>query len=262
MVFKNGITFSGSEMKDHHSYSNPHEVRMTHLDLDLEVLFDACALRGTATLSLAPHDAATLVLDTRDLIIHTVEISADGSAFEGTGFALGATDKILGTPLQIAVVPGATHVRVNYQTNPAAGGLQWLDPPQTAGGQHPYLYSQSEPILARTWIPLQDSPAVRITYTARIRTPEALVAVMGAESEPATHRGEYRFRMPQAIPAYLIALAVGDLEFRATGPPRSSRIWRRWSPPWRIYTVRIAGDALTFWSARPVFRSVEWKTRD
>src|SRR5882724_2107597 len=145
-------------MKDHHSYSNPDEVRITHLDLDLEVLFDARTLRGTATLSLAPHAAGTLMLDTRDLIVHTVETSADGSAFVGTGFALGATDKILGTPLQVAVESDVTHVRVSYQTNPAAGGLQWLDPPQTAGGKHPYLYSQSEPILARTWIPLQDSP--------------------------------------------------------------------------------------------------------
>src|SRR3984957_93238 len=81
------------------------------------------------------------------------------------------------------------------------------------------MYTQSEPIGTRTWIPLQDTPQVRVTYKAQIHTAPDLLAVMSAENDPKAKRnGEYSFVMPQAIPSYLIALAVGDLAFKETGP--------------------------------------------
>jgi leukotriene A-4 hydrolase/aminopeptidase len=204
--------------QDLHSYSNPGEITVQHVSLDLSVDFEAKTLRGFATLAVKRQAGAKgpLVLDTRELNVSRTETSSDGGAFSETPFEIGEADKILGAPLRITIRDGATHVRVHYSTAPAASGLQWLEPAQTAGKKQPFLYSQSEPIHARSWIPLQDSPGVRVTYDATIRTPKNLAAVMSAEMSPgaATERsGEYAFEMPQAIPAYLIAIGVGDLAF-------------------------------------------------
>ncbi len=202
--------------RDLHSYANSADVRATHIDLDLEVDFEARQLRGACTLDVE-GDAGDLVLDTRGLAVSRVEASEAGGPFREAGFELGPEDAVLGTPLRIARGP-AERVRVEYATGPRASGLQWLEPRQTAGRQHPFLYTQSQAIHARSWIPLQDTPGVRVTYTARIRTPPELVAVMSAEALSEAARGsEHRFRMRLPIPSYLIALAVGDLAFAATG---------------------------------------------
>jgi len=206
---------------DIHSYSRPNEVRVRHVALDLDVDFDAKRLFGTAELTVERLDPAAdeVVLDNKGLRIESAEASTDGAVFEAAEFSIGETEEGLGGTLAIKLPAGATRVRVRYATGPLATGLQWLEPAQTAGKKHPFLFTQSQAIHARTWIPLQDSPGVRVTYEATIRTPKDLLAVMSAEMEQDPPRdGEYRFRMPQPIPPYLIALAVGDLSFREMGP--------------------------------------------
>ena len=218
----------GGSRNDLHSYANPGEIRVTHVALDLDVSFEGRRLAGAALLSIdrLAADANRLVVDTRDLTIRRVEVRDSRGDFSQTAFELGNGDPILGAPLSIPVPADAGAVRVHYATSPGASGLQWLDPPQTAGKLHPFLFTQSQAIHARSWIPLQDSPGVRVTYTATIRTPPELRAVMSAELAAApsgTPPGEHRFVMEQAIPPYLIALAVGDLVFE----PMSERtgVW-------------------------------------
>ncbi|MEW6210433.1 MAG: M1 family aminopeptidase/hydrolase, partial [Acidobacteriota bacterium] len=207
--------------RDIHSFANADQARVRHIDLDWDVLFDRKILRGAATLTIERVDpqARTLTLDTRKLKIARVEISSNGKTFSETTFRLGDADAILGSPLTIDIGERATRVRIEYETSPEASGLQWLDPAQTAGKKHPFVFTQSQAIHARSWIPLQDTPSVRITYTARVRTPPNLLAVMSAENDPRVRRnGNYFFRMRQAIPSYLIALAAGDLIFSSLGP--------------------------------------------
>ncbi len=189
---------------DIHSYANPHESRVRHVELDLTVSFGERRLRGAAALQLEPA-GRRLVLDTRDLTIRRVNGRTDN-------FRLGAKDPILGAPLEIDLEPGERSVLIEYETSPEASGLQWLEPPQTAGKRHPFLYSQSQAIHARSWIPLQDSPAVRVTFSARIHAPVPLKALMAARRVRDGH-----FHMPLPVPSYLMALAVGDVEFRALG---------------------------------------------
>lgn len=208
-----------AERRDVHSYSNPEQVRVSHVDLDLEVMFDRKVLKGTSTLTLERKGDYPLILDTRDLKIIKTEASNDGSNFTPVQFTLGEADKILGAPLTIQLPAQAAKVRIEYETSPHASGVQWLEPAQTAGKKHPYVFTQSQAIHARSWIPLQDSPGVRVTYSARIRTPKELRAVMSAEQDPnAPRNGDYRFEMTNAIPAYLIALAAGDVSFKSLGP--------------------------------------------
>jgi aminopeptidase N len=191
------------EYMDVHSFSRPDLIRVRHLELDFDVRFDQKILEGSAVLHFDSTDQPELTLDTRDLEIHEVENAA--------GFEVGRRDPILGSPLKIRLNKGCSWVRVKYSTSPAASGLQWLDPAQTAGKQHPFLYTQSQAIHARSWIPLQDTPGVRVTFQGRVRTPAGLYAVMAAE-----RAGEH-FKMDKPVPSYLIALAAGNLEFRPLG---------------------------------------------
>lgn len=208
------------EARDVHSFANPTQVRVKHVDLNLDVLFDRKVLKGSATLTVERKqaDATELKLDTRDLKVAKAEVSGDGKTFAATKFAVGQADKILGAPLTVELPAKATKVRIEYETSPTASGVQWLTPAQTAGKQYPYVFTQSQAIHARSWIPLQDSPGVRVTYSATIRTPAGIRAVMSAEeSDGAPKLGEFSFNMPQAIPPYLIALAAGDIMFKSLG---------------------------------------------
>jgi len=201
--------------KDYHSFSNPEDVRVTHLDLDLTADFETSQLMGSATLTVkrnAPTNN-TVILDTRALDITSVSVNGEAISFE-----MGETDPELGTPLSIVLPDSANQVTIAYSTSPEASGVQWLTPAQTAGKQHPFLFTQAQAMHARSFIPLQDSPQVRVTYSAIIHTPEDLLAVMSAANDPSTLRdGEYSFDMPQPVPSYLIALAIGDLKFKPMG---------------------------------------------
>jgi aminopeptidase N len=201
--------------QDPHSFARPLEARVTHVTLDLVPDFGTRTIRGTAALTIQPEDARQVVLDTRGLTIRRV-IDPAGRAL---AFSLGDETPILGRALTIKLPEEGGIVIVDYETSPDAAALQWLEPAQTAGKTRPFLYTQGQAILTRTWIPTQDSPGVRQTYDASIHVPSGMRAVMGAAGEgqvgpdPEGRRVD-RFRMAHPIPPYLIALAVGDLRFR------------------------------------------------
>ncbi|MBA3397632.1 MAG: M1 family metallopeptidase [Deltaproteobacteria bacterium] len=210
---------------DEHSYAEPTRVRTKDLALELKVDFAAKRLAGTATLVVEWLDPAAqqLVLDTRDLQITRVDASSDGQTWKRVKFAVGKRDRIVGSKLTIEAAR-ATQVRVSYRTSPMASGLQWMSAKLTANGKQPFLFSQSQAIHARSWIPLQDTPGVRFTYSARIRTPKTVVALMSADNDPAVVRdGDFSFRMTEPVPSYLLALAVGDLAFKPISP--RSGVW-------------------------------------
>jgi leukotriene-A4 hydrolase len=207
------------DARDIHSYADPAVARVTHVDLDLTADFATRTFAGTAGLDVEPSkEGATLTLDTQDLAIDSV---MDGAS-KPLRWALGESNAVLGAPLRIELGT-ARRVVVRYHTSATAPALQWLGAEQTAGKKKPYLFSQGEAILTRTWIPTQDSPGIRQSWSARIVAPADLKVVMSAESlgedksKPLGGARAWRFQMKQPVAPYLIAIAIGDIEFRALG---------------------------------------------
>ena len=204
-----------------HSYAQPDQVLVTHLDLNLKLDFPQRELDGQATLKLdwKNPQAPSLVLDTRDLKIAKIEAVGTDGKTTPLKYAIAPRDKQLGSKLTIATPTHPAQVRIVYTTSPDASGLQWLTPAQTADKKLPFMFSQSESIHARSWVPLQDSPAIRFTYTAHVSAPKNVRVVMSALND-AKHplNGDYSFDQPHPIPSYLLAIGAGDIAVKETGP--------------------------------------------
>ncbi|HAI59883.1 MAG TPA: aminopeptidase [Xanthomonadaceae bacterium] len=253
---------------DEHSHAQPRIVRITASTLDLRVDFASRTLAGEVTHTLSwvgPQAAAApasteLVLDTRDLSIERVHARSGEGRWQRVGFTLGERDPIFGSKLSITLPGRVDAVRIRYRTSPEASGLQWMTPAMTAGGRQPLLFSQSQAIHARSWVPLQDTPGVRFTYTARIRTAPGVVALMSADNDPeAEADGDYRFTMPQPIPSYLLAIAVGDFRFK----PISARagVWAE-APLLEKATAEFADTEVMIAVAEALYGEYRWGRYD
>ncbi|MGJ9420187.1 M1 family metallopeptidase [Massilia sp. CMS3.1] len=202
------------------SYANYDQVRTRALHLDLKADFTKKTLAGHAELTLdwLDKDARRLDLDTRELAISKIEAQDARGRWSSVKYTLDKFDAEKGQALHIDLPGQAPKVRIYYRTAPTASALQWLTPVQTLSGKHPFMFSQSQSINARSWAPVQDTPSVRFTYTARIQAPAGLRVVMSADNDPkATGDKGWKFNMPQPIPAYLLAIGIGELEARTLG---------------------------------------------
>ena len=256
----------GSQALIHHSYANDGEFLITHMDMRLAVNFADKTIEGWVEYSLVhaylrdnrkpgsvpPYHFNPitgnhiLLLDHRDMDVlgvyaggsfdkksGTLKNGAKGLLFEvGSGVA----DTLLfGKPLEIEVPRSQSKIVIHYKTRPSAGALQWLSPAQTYDQTHPFLFSQSQAILARTWIPLQDKPSIRFTYTSEVRVvcgigvedpdinPTDFNVVMSAvklgnpEGDMVSNNKVHRFEQKKPIPSYLMAIAVGSFGYKSLG---------------------------------------------
>ncbi len=210
---------TSADAADPWTYAEPEKARVTHVALDLALDFDSKTVSGTATLDiLAAQDADTVILDSDGLQIASIK---DGTG-EELPFTIGESEEGKGAPVTITM--GDTRkIIVSYSSAPGAEALQWLSPEQTAGGKQPFLFSQGQPTLNRTWIPTQDSPGIRQSWEARIIAPKPLTVVMSglAQGEPedaGDNQRVFTFEMDKPVAPYLIAIAVGDIAFRDLGP--------------------------------------------
>ncbi len=256
----------GSQALIHHSYANDGEFLITHMDMRLAVNFADKTIEGWVEYSLVhaylrdnrkPGSVAPdhfnpitgnhiLLLDHRDMDV--LGVYAGGSFDKKSGklkngakgllfeVGSGVADTLLfGKPLEIEVPRSQSKIVIHYKTRPSAGALQWLSPAQTYDQTHPFLFSQSQSILARTWIPLQDKPSIRFTYTSEVRVvcgigvedpdinPTDFNVVMSAvklgnpEGDIVSNNKVHRFEQKKPIPSYLMAIAVGSFGYKSLG---------------------------------------------
>ena len=244
---------------DPHSYADSEQPVTERIDLALRVDFAQRVLSGEALLTLREASSGPLDLDTRDLRIGAVE-TADKKPLR---YELAAPERILGTRLRVHLPAGTRAIRVRYATSPEASALQWLGPSQTAGGQHPYLYSQCQPIHARSLLPVQDTARIRIRAGARFTVPSHLRALMAAAPLGRETAGEGEsvdlFEMPQQIPPYLLAFAVGDVSPRQLS--QRSAVWAERSvadaAAWELDGVETMLQV-----AEELFGPYEWERYD
>ncbi|HEU0126639.1 MAG TPA: M1 family aminopeptidase/hydrolase, partial [Flavobacterium sp.] len=199
---------------DEHSYSKPELAVAKHLDLDIKVDFDTQTISGKASWTIDNISKGNeIIFDENTLEITKVTLGNDEKE---TKFELGKDTEFHGKPLHITIEPNTTKVNIYYNTTKDAVALQWLKPEQTADKKKPFLFSQGESVWSRTWIPCQDSPGIRFTYNATVTVPKDLLAVMSAVNpQKKNGTGIYTFKQDKAIPSYLMAIAVGDIEFQA-----------------------------------------------
>ncbi|KAF2334310.1 hydrolase/aminopeptidase [Flavobacterium daemonense] len=199
---------------DEHSYSKPELAVAKHLDLDIKVDFDTQTISGKASWTIDNISKGNeIIFDENTLNITKVTLGDDEKE---TKFELGKDTEFHGKPLHITIEPSTTKVNIYYSTTKDGVALQWLKPEQTADKKKPFVFSQGESIWSRTWIPCQDSPGIRFTYNAKVTVPKDLLAVMSAVNpQKKNDTGVYTFKQDKAIPSYLMAIAVGDIEFQA-----------------------------------------------
>ena len=196
---------------DYHSYSKPEEAVVTNLEWEAKVDFESRTINATANYSFQTSaDAKRILFDIRELDILSVTVDGVNTPFE-----IGEEQEFIGSPLSIPISSSSQKVSITYNTQPGADAFLWVE---GSANSNPFLFTQSQAILARTWIPCQDSPGVRFTYSATVEVPKNLMALMSAVNPTEKSQdGVYTFVMDQPIPSYLLALAVGDVEFRSVG---------------------------------------------
>lgn len=200
--------------EDPHSFAQPSIAYVEHLDLDLNVDFEKQQLTGKASWTINNKAKANeIIFDDSKLTISKITL---GIEEKETTFTFGPETEFLGKALKVEILPETKLINIYYTTDKEASALQWLNPQQTAGKKKPYLFTQSQSIAARSWVPCQDSPGIRFTYNANVKVPVDLLALMSAENpQVKNNTGVYQFKQTHAIPSYLLALAVGDITFKA-----------------------------------------------
>ncbi len=154
---------------DPHSFADPSKAVVKHLDLDIKVDFDAKLISGKASWTIENTSKGDeIIFDARNLQISKITL---GDEEKETTFSLGSETQFMGQALKVKIEERTSKVNIYYKNAADAAAVQWLNPQQTAGKKFPFMFTQSQAILARTWIPCQDSPGIRFTYNAKVAVP-------------------------------------------------------------------------------------------
>ena len=212
------INFSFS--KDVNTFSNYEIIQQTKIEANFDIDFDNKVIHGIVkTYYTALKDGEVIILDTRALSIKSIVDSDTGEELEyvlDNQYELDAN----GVPLKIYKEYSKGDnlaIIIYYDTTDGGSAVQFLDKEQTTGKLYPFMFTQCESILTRELLPIQDTPAVKITTSMGLTVPKPLFALDSGIYQSKIDNGNsvtYFYEQKVPIPSYLIALAAGAIEER------------------------------------------------
>jgi len=234
LQFKMAASSDNNWEVDPNSFSNVNNFKVNHIKLNLKTEFERKALTGYVIneVEIIDNSVNEFILDTRGLKIFSASWLKDDGKEISLDFTLGEIHKMYGQALSIIFTDEMlkqtkVNVKINYETTPECSACQWLEPSQTEGKKYPYLYTQCEAIHARSVVPCQDTPIIKLTYEAEMVVPKELRALMSAvlidEKPVENDLVSFKFEQKMRIPVYLLAIAVGNLKGIKIGP--RSTVW-------------------------------------
>jgi leukotriene-A4 hydrolase len=223
-VLESDSELGSKHLSDESSFANINDLHTKHFDLQIELDFDNSLIYGTQTIFMTTKKwfVNHVDLDVRDLDIKSVtDTKGNALPFQVVS---GLNDE-LGQKLEIQIpkkwFPNSeVALVITYVTSQDASAVSWLTKEQTAGKKLPYMYTQCESIHCRSVAPLQDTPAIKATYTIHAISPvEMVVRASGNITHEYTdeeHR-HTKFEMTIPVESYLLAFASGNLVEKQLG---------------------------------------------
>ena len=204
---------------DPSTLSNYYNFKVNHTTLNLNVLFDEKILKGSIILNLKSinNNSDKILLDTSYLKINKILIN--DTEIDNSNYKINNRIEPLGSSLEInykSNVNDEFKLEIFYQTTDKCTALQWLDPEQTDGKKNPYLFSQCEPIHARSFFPCFDTPSIKSKFTYYFNS--KLNTLTSGLLKDIKDNSIYHFEQPVPIPSYLVSIASGDIVDAKIGP--------------------------------------------
>ncbi|KAE9579593.1 Leukotriene A-4 hydrolase [Colletotrichum fructicola] len=212
---------------DVNTNSNFKEVVTKHTEIDVTIDFERTVLVGSTIVTFESRLASLteIILDTSYLIVKKATINGTRVSWD-----LKAPKDANGSPLRICLDRAyengeAFKLAIDFETTTDTTGLQWFKASQTDDKKYPFMFSQGEPVHARSMFPCQDTPSIKTTFDMTIRSILPVVASGTPENDPIfppiqepLELKTYKFKQEIPISNYLFAVASGNLAGEKIGP--------------------------------------------
>lgn len=208
---------------DYSTNSNYRNFKVLETYLDFEILFNKKIINGFVEYDLEIlNPVHEIVLDVttvqiQKVLLNECEVSDYKIECENTKNKLGNA-LIITSGKQLIK---SSRLKIFFNTTTESTALQFLNKNQTDGKVADYLFSQSEPIHARSIYPCFDTPSIKSPFKVRVTSPlKTLVSCLTDKERQTkeTNDNVYHFIQPVPIPAYLFAIVSGDITSARIGP--------------------------------------------
>jgi leukotriene-A4 hydrolase len=200
---------------DYTTKSSYADVLVKNTSLDLEILFDKKKIIGNVTYDLSVLKSFTqLILDSSYIKINSIKVNGVESSY-----SFFERKEPWGEPLSIhtsADEYSSVELSVDFETTEKSTAIQWLKTDPSTAEASDYVFTQLEPIHARALFPCFDTPAVKSTVIATIKS--KLPVVFSGLPLEFSEKDVFKFEQKIPIPSYLFAIASGNIAHVQAGP--------------------------------------------